>query len=439
MTQRTRSTSPTSAPSRRIAVVGAGMAGIACARTLVQAGHQVRVFERLAAPGGRMASLASPFGSFDHGAQYFTVRDARFQQALTATAPQLCRPWSANTVRVLDPFGRVAAAALPPAEAHWVPVPGMDALVRRWAAPLVAAQAVEYETQAVAITADTIHPAKWQIATVGTAGEPDAQHVFGGFDAVVLAVPHAQAQQLLRASNLAPAVQKRLESVRVGPCWALLLAFPQAVQPTLAHLGPQWNAARSTHHRIAWLARESSKPGRGAVERWTVQASTAWSAEHQQDDAARVQAKLRRAFSEVTGILAEPAFARVHGWHQAQTLAPLGQSHVWDARLRIGLAGDWCLGHRVDDACVSGVELALAMACAPRRAAPSKLAPQCVARRLVSPPRPAVSPPLPPVRCTPARWSRRSRAGSTHGPVADAGWCASRTSTRRAVPLAPTR
>ena len=364
MTQRTRPrprTTPQPSSARRIAVIGAGMAGIVCARTLAQAGHQVRVFERNAAPGGRMACLATPFGGFDHGAQYFTVRDARFTQALT-TAPGLCRPWSANTVRVLDPHGRVAAAALTGGESHWVPVPGMDALLRHWAAPLVAAQALEVDTQAIAVTPDTIHPDKWQIATVGTPGEPEAQHVFGGFDAVALAVPQAQAQQLLRASALAPALQERLAGVTVGPCWTLLLAFPQAVQATLAHLGPQWNAARSTHHRIAWLARESSKPGRGTVERWTVQASTAWSAEHQQDDAARVQAKLRRAFSEVTGIRAEPAFTRVHGWNQAQTLVPLGESHLWDPRLGIGLAGDWCLGHRVEDAFVSGLELALSMA-----------------------------------------------------------------------------
>jgi hypothetical protein len=63
-----------------------------------------------------------------------------------------------------------------------------------------------------------------------------------------------------------------------------MLAYPQASQPGLTHLGPQWNAARSTHHRIAWLARESSKPGRSSIERWTLQASAEWSLEHLNDD-----------------------------------------------------------------------------------------------------------------------------------------------------------
>jgi predicted NAD/FAD-dependent oxidoreductase len=164
---------------------------------------------------------------------------------------------------------------------------------------------------------------------------------------------------LLRHSTIAEAIAQQMEKVDVAPCWTLMLAFPQAVQPNLISLGPQWNAALSTHHRIAWLARESSKPGRTTVERWTVQASPAWSEEHIDDDAPRVQAKLLKAFAEVTGIRAEPAHAEVHRWRWAKTRTPLGGSHLWDVKSGIGACGDWCLGHRVEDAFVSGLELAL--------------------------------------------------------------------------------
>ncbi len=186
--------------------------------------------------------------------------------------------------------------------------------------------------------------------------------MYSGFDAVLLAMPAAPAAALLKASKLAPAFARKLDAVEVAPCWTLMLAFPQASQPTLSHLGPQWNAALSTHHRIAWLARESSKPGRAAVERWTVQASPAWSLEHLEDDAPRVQAKLLKAFAEVTGIRAQPSHAQVQRWRHAKTMTPLGRSHLWDARAGLGLCGDWCLGHRVEHAFVSGLELALAVA-----------------------------------------------------------------------------
>jgi predicted NAD/FAD-dependent oxidoreductase len=342
--------------SRHIAIVGAGIAAIACARTLVQAGHRVTVFEKSHGVGGRMSTRSSAFGTFDHGAQYFTVRDPRFVRALQATAAA-CKPWSANTVRVLDSHGRVAAAGLPAREPHWVPTPGMNALVRQWAQPLADAGQLELDTKVTAIEPDALNKKQWQLRT---AGAGDSSHVFSGFDAVVLAVPGPQAQALLLSTKQGKLAEK-VGRCTVAPCWTLMLAFPQAVQPGLTTLGPQWNAARSTHHRIAWLTRESSKPGRGAIERWTVQASAAWSQEHLQDDPARITAKLIKAFSEVTGIRAEPAHTEAHRWLYAKTEKPLGQSHLWNAKDGIGVCGDWCLGHRVEDAFVSGLELALAM------------------------------------------------------------------------------
>jgi renalase len=199
---------------------------------------------------------------------------------------------------------------------------------------------------------------------VGT--DQHAHRVLSGFDRVIIALPAPQAAQLLHASALgedkAGALLAATASSTVAPCWTLMLAFPHAVQPGLTTLGPQWNAARSQHHRLAWLARESSKPGRDTIERWTVQASADWSTEHLDDDAARVQAKLLKAFAEVTGIRAEPAHADVHRWRYAKTITPLGQTHVLDSALGIGLCGDWCLGHRVENAFVSGRSLGDALA-----------------------------------------------------------------------------
>ncbi|WBY01560.1 FAD-dependent oxidoreductase [Ramlibacter tataouinensis] len=342
--------------SSHFAVIGAGLAGIACARTLAQSGHRVTVFEQSGSVGGRIATRKTPFGSFDCGAQYFTIRDPRFQQALE-TAPQARRRWSATAVRVLDPLGRVIEAPRPEPEPHWVGTPEMEALPRAWAQPLADAGAVHLLSRVDRIEPDALDAQRWQLRT---SGPQDTAQVFPGFDAVVLAIPAPHAATLLERSRLAPVFVERLKPVEMAPCWTLMLAFPQALQPGLSHLGPQWNAARSTHHRIAWLARESSKPGRGPVERWTVQASPNWSAEHLADDEPRVEAKLLKAFAEVTGIRAQPAHSEVRRWRYARTLQPLGRSHLWDPQVRLGLCGDWCLGQRVEHAFVSGLELALA-------------------------------------------------------------------------------
>ena len=234
--------------SKHIAIVGAGIAGISCARTLVQAGHRVTVFEKSRGVGGRMSTRNSPFGTFDHGAQYFTVRDPRFAQAIE-TAPGVCRPWSATTVRVLDARGMVAAAALEHRESHWVAKPGMNALAKAWAAPI--AEHIHLDTRVDRVERDTLNKHQWQLRTEGGSA---SVAVHGAFDAVVLAIPHPQAQALLQAMPHGGTFAKAINKVTVLPCWTLMLAFPQAVQPGLTTLGPHWNAARSTHHRIAWSA-----------------------------------------------------------------------------------------------------------------------------------------------------------------------------------------
>jgi len=51
----------------------------------------------------------------------------------------------------------------------------------------------------------------------------------------------------------------------------------------------------------------------------------------------------------------------VHRWLYAKTAQALGPSHLWYKRQGIGLCGDWCLGHRAEDAFISGLELALSV------------------------------------------------------------------------------
>ncbi|MEO0815401.1 MAG: FAD-dependent oxidoreductase, partial [Myxococcota bacterium] len=59
----------------RVAIVGAGMAGMSCARTLADHGVPVTVFDKGRGPGGRMSTRRAEPHVFDHGAQYFVARD----------------------------------------------------------------------------------------------------------------------------------------------------------------------------------------------------------------------------------------------------------------------------------------------------------------------------------------------------------------------------
>jgi renalase len=63
---------------RSCVVVGAGISGLLAAKTLNEIGWTVTVLDKSRGVGGRMATTRVGKGNFDLGAQFFTVRGARF-------------------------------------------------------------------------------------------------------------------------------------------------------------------------------------------------------------------------------------------------------------------------------------------------------------------------------------------------------------------------
>ncbi len=348
-------------PSKTVAVVGAGIAGLAAARTLMQGGWDVHVFEQEATVGGRMASLDSELGIFDLGTQYFTVRDPRFQKVLKGS-PAQCKPWRAVSMQGKD--SSTSDQTLSVATAS------MGALAAHWAAPVQAVHRLHLSSTVTGIAPDALMKGKWQVLTQAGPSSvgSDRPSVYTGFDHVVLATPAAQAADLLRQSGETSVALRRgttqmvnsLSKVETAPCWSIGLAFALATDPARP-LGPAWDCARPNDHRIAWMVRELSKPGRTGVERWVVQATANWSLEHFNDSSERVQSKLLKSFAELTGIHAAPTLITAKRWAHAKTTVPLGKSYLLQGSLGLAVCGDYCNGYRVEDAFVSGLELALAM------------------------------------------------------------------------------
>ena len=138
-----------------------------------------------------------------------------------------------------------------------------------------------------------------------------------------------------------------------------MIAFAEPIAADLATVG---DAAFVGGGRLAWIARESSKPGRRAGERWTVHAQSAWSVEHLDDDPEDIKAKMLRAFHDATGTIEQPVYAALHRWRYALARTPLSCDFLWDAERRVGACGDWCRGFRVEDAWLSGTAMAGAIA-----------------------------------------------------------------------------
>lgn len=85
------------------AIVGAGIAGLACARVLQDAGWQVTLFDKARGPGGRMTSRSLAAATVDIGAQFFSVRDEAFRREIEAwLKADLVAPWPWKLWRVTN-------------------------------------------------------------------------------------------------------------------------------------------------------------------------------------------------------------------------------------------------------------------------------------------------------------------------------------------------
>jgi predicted NAD/FAD-dependent oxidoreductase len=304
-----------------IVVIGAGLAGLACAQHLALAGHTIHLFDKGRGPGGRMSTrrVATPQGeaAFDHGAQYFTVRDEGFRNQVHAwAAAGAALPW-----RVAGPDA-------------WVGTPAMNAPIKALAAQFD----VTWSAQVDSLTHDG---AAWRIA-----GENLAQ---GPFDAAILAIPAEQAAP--RLAPHAPDWAAIATATVADPCWTVMAAFdsPLNAPDILNEEGP-----------IGWAARNSAKPGRTGPEAWVIQAGPAFSSSHLEQTPAEITPQLLEALAARIGPLPNLLTATAHRWRYAKS-GKAGAGPLWNPLLNLGVCGDWLLGPRVECAWLSGVQLATAI------------------------------------------------------------------------------
>lgn len=316
--------------SAHYAVIGAGMSGLACARLLSDAGAAVTLLEKSRGLGGRLATRRTDSGSFDHGAQYFTVRD----QALRTLVQSLEHSGDVSTWAPRSPNRQQ--------EPWYVGIPAMSAMAKAIGRDLN----VMLQTRVTRLVREG---SKWSL-------ESEEGPVQGAFDAVLVTAPPLQAVALIEAH--APDWASQIGNVEMLPCWTLMLTTGELEMP--------WDAHTPAEGPIGWWARDDSKPGRGAVPgkaRWVIQASAQWSQTHVNDTPQQVGSALLDCFArQIAGVerLPDPEVVAVHRWlyaRRGEGQPTLGQS-LWNAGSGLGICGDGLTHSRVEHAFLSGQSLA---------------------------------------------------------------------------------
>ena len=304
-----------------VVVVGAGIAGIACAVELSAAAVPVRVLERAHGVGGRMASADIEGRPVDYGAAYFTVRDPEFAAVVQGwRSAGLARPWTSE----LTVFGAEGSAT--------------KAGPVRWAAPHGLRSLV------VDLAHDLDVTLNHEVHRVGPGrsleldGDPA--------DVVVLAMPDPQAERLLEACSTAGAAV-------AGRPWRPVIAV------TAAYVEREWAplpaAFVNDHPVLSLIADDGDRRGDGAAV--LVAHTTAAVARRHDGDPDGAVPEVLAALRELMDLQQRPRWTRAHRWRYA---APESER---DTRFLltgdgIGLAGDGWGRSSIETAWRSGTLLA---------------------------------------------------------------------------------
>lgn len=310
-----------------VLVVGAGVSGLACARTLADHGHRVTVLEKGRGVGGRLSTRREGDWRFDHGAPSMQFADPRTQPYVAS--------WEHDGY----------LTALPEApDVHT----GRSAM-STWPKHLAADLSVKTGVQ---IARATRGHDGWTLI--------DQQGHEYRAPVLVLAIPAPQAIALL--GDALTSALRSLHDVRMTACWSTMVVFdappPMRVTERLAQ-----GQVRLDDERLARCLRQASLPGRPTAEAWVVQSSAAWSQaqlERSADDVCREITPLVRA---QLGIAGEVVHASSHRWRFARTDVGLEVTCLWDGAAALGVCGDFAMAFPqaasdVERAWLSGVAMA---------------------------------------------------------------------------------
>jgi predicted NAD/FAD-dependent oxidoreductase len=299
------------------------MSGLVAANDLVAAGHEVTVFDKGRAVGGRMASKRFGGARFDHGAQHFSVRGEAFAEFVRESSfVGVVGVWyegkSLTTDNGLEPRHRG--------------VPAMRSICEHLA------QGLDVRTSA-------------SVKTVGigevllSSGESIAA------DAVIVTAPIPQALDLIETDLVPTPVRSMLAGIEYEPCIAVMAVLDQDPGLREGHLVPPDGP-------IAWIADNHDK-GVSEIPAVTIHSTPSYARDNLEADAPVWLEDLLGEFERLTGTPVVTATA--HRWRYSMPTNPLGIGCL-DLGNGIWLAGEAFSGARIEGAFTSGKAVAAALA-----------------------------------------------------------------------------
>ncbi len=305
-------------PVTSTVIIGSGITGLSCGIGLAAGNVDATILDKGRNIGGRVATRVTSAGfEFDHGAQYIKAKDENFHRVIQEARRDLVlSQWEDGSV-----------------DQRFVGTPRMNSFPAKLGEGLNIRQAVNVER---------INREKefWSIYT-----DVDVLRASN----VVITIPAPQIPSLI---GLDHPLSERLSLVEMSPCITLMAAFRSVYRCDLHNIS-------KTAGNLAWIANNSSKPGRTGANCWVAQATPSWSEDRIDAPTEEIEKSLLSMLGEEIGVQPEEAvYSEVHRWRYANVTEHLGESCLKDSTNSLFLGGDWCLGPKVEAAWKSGEAIA---------------------------------------------------------------------------------
>jgi predicted NAD/FAD-dependent oxidoreductase len=317
---------------KKVAVIGAGIAGLSCASQLQSFGISVDIFEKSRGPSGRMSTRQTQEWSADHGAQYFTARDPRFIQEVGE--------WVKNSVAdIWNPRLRVYEAGAwnesYSQETRYVGTPMMNSPGQYLAKDL----SIQYQKTISKLNrkADS-----WVLHCL------ESGEISESYDFVVLALPAPQTSAL--ASDIDPQISTVTALSQMKACWTMMVHFPNQTKT-------DFDAAFINQEIISWVCQNESKPMRQGRQMWTIHGNPSWSQSNIELRKEDAQAQMIACLARL-GFDSHASDISMHRWRYASGGLENPIDFISLPDIGLGLCGDWLHGGRVEGAWLSGLKLA---------------------------------------------------------------------------------
>lgn len=341
---------PTLSADHSVAIIGAGIAGLACGQVLAKSGVHVTLFDKARGPGGRMSSKRRPVATLDLGAQAFSVRDGDFQSAVDEWLTVGCiAPWPISTYQASS-SGWLAHND---EQRRYTGAPRMSALTRHLSDTLTALPNVTL------VTSMLIASLKQTAAGWVLLDKDGTNH--GPYDWVVISAPPPQAQLLVApwdTALTAVCAERKQRS-----CWAAWAIFDGPL-PAIPGVASDWQMARVAHPTLNIVARNQTKPGRAAQpESVSLLAQLDWSEVHLEQSSEEIAEQLLAALKSLfPPSVALPSLIEMgaHRWRYAQPANICKDTYLY-SKSGLALCGDSFREGRIEDAWLSGHRLGEAL------------------------------------------------------------------------------